>query len=275
MQCIRSFLLDPGLQRANRPVSTTLLLNLSALLSSLIAGFFVSFLYPALAQSDGRDLLVAGASDLAAIQAPLADGFRKAGGGRVRFTLGSSGMLARQIAQGAPYDVFLSADEGRVRELESAGRLDPGSVTTYALGRLAVWSKSGEYKTLGDLTRPGLRHVALANPSHAPYGAAAKQALERAGLWNQLSERVVYGESVRQAYEYAASGNADATITAWSLVFEKGGAMVPAALHDPIRQTGGVVKGSRNAQSAREFLRYLAGAEGQALLGRSGFSAAR
>ena len=216
---------------------------------------------------------MAGASDLAAIQAPLADGFRKSGGPHVRFTLGSSGMLARQIAQGAPYDVFLSADEGRIRELERAGRLEPDSVTAYAVGRLAVWSKSGEYKTLEDLNRPGLRHVALANPAHAPYGAAAKQAMERAGLWNRLLERMVYGESVRQAYEYASSGNADATVTAWSLVFDKGGNLVPAALHDPVRQTGGIVKGSRNAQSARQFLRYLAGAEGQALLGRSGFSA--
>ncbi len=90
-----------------------------------------------------------------------------------------------------------------------------------------------------------------------------------------VSDRVVYGESVRQAYEYASSGNAEATVTAWSLVFDKGGALVPGELHDAIQQTGGVVKGSRNTQAGREFLRYLAGEDGQALLGGSGFSTAR
>lgn len=187
-------------------------------------------------------------------------------GVRIRFTFGASGGLAQQIKSGAPYDLFLSADEARVKDT-----VIPGSETIYAQGRIALWSKSGKIASLAGLEAPGVLHVAIANPEHAPYGTAAKQALQKAGLWTKLAGKVVYGESVRQALEYAESGNADAVITAWSLVINRGGIELPANLHDPIRQTGGVVKSSQHAQAGRAFLRFLVSAEGRRLLTNGGF----
>ena len=225
-----------------------------------------SFSLAASAQPPPR-LLVAAASDLIALQGPLTSSF----GHDLHFTFAASGSLARQISSGAPYDVFLSADEARVKELTLSGDLVPDSVVNYAQGRLALWSKDGRFRSLSDLESPGILHIAIANPATAPYGAAAKQALEKTGLWGKLSARIVYGESVRQALEYAESGNADVALTAWSLVVHRGGILVPANLHNPIRQSGGVVKSSRNAQAARAFLRFLMSPDGRRLLEANGF----
>jgi len=122
------------------------------------------------------------------------------------------------------------------------------------------------------LITPAVLHIAIANPTHAPYGAAARQALERAGLWAKLSGKIVYGETVRQAFEFAQSGNAEAAIVAWSLVSDRGGILLPANLHSPIRQTGGVVKSSRHADASRQFLLFLISSEGRRILQGHGFT---
>jgi molybdate transport system substrate-binding protein len=228
-----------------------------------------------LAASVGRGaepvVLVAAAADLAGIQGALERGFKKAADKEVRFTLGASGMLARQIEQGAPYDVFLSANEKFVAELAQEGRLEPESVRVYAYGRLGLWSKSGSVKALADLRSPRILHVAIANPVHAPYGAAARAMFERLGLWKEIEPKVVYGENVRQALQYAESGNADAAVTAWSLVYNRGGVLLPDSTHPPIRQAGGVVAGRPQAATARRFLEFLGSAEGRRILAASGF----
>lgn len=193
----------------------------------------------------------------------MAEGFRKATGERVRFVFGSSGMLARQIENGAPYDAYLSANEKLVYDLAAQGRLDPNSVRVYAVGRIATWSKYGT--GLG-----AARRIAMANPAHAPYGVAARQALEKQGLWAGLEQRIVYGENVRQALQFAESGNAEVAITAWSLVFDRGGILLAAELHAPIRQAGGVVASSRQRELAARWLDFLGGAAGRALLARYG-----
>jgi len=213
--------------------------------------------------------LVAAASDLSDIQTIINKGFTEQSGLGIRFTFGASGNLAQQIKSGAPYDLFLSADETRVKDT-----VLPDSVTVYAQGRIALWSKSGKFITLDSLMMPGVLHVAIANPEHAPYGAAAKQALERAGLWTKLAGKIVYGESVRQALEYAESGNADAVITAWSLVINRRGIVLPANLHDPIRQAGGVVRSSQRADAARALLRFLVSPAGRQILAKGGFDPA-
>ncbi len=186
--------------------------------------------------------------------------------------LGSSGILARQIEQGAPYDVYLSANESYVEGLVTAGKLARDSVRVYALGRLGIWSRDGRFRDLDDLTSERVLHIALANPAHAPYGVAAREALRKLNLWPELEPKVVYGENVRQALQYAESGNADAAVTAWSLVFNRGGVLVPAELHAPIRQSGGVATASRRPVAARRFLEFLRGPEGRKLLESNGFS---
>jgi molybdate transport system substrate-binding protein len=184
-------------------------------------------------------------------------------------------MLARQLEHGAPYDVFLSADEGRVKELKEQGKLLPGSIAVYATGRLGLWSARGNTPSLEGLPDPSIRVIAIANPQHAPYGAAARALLERAGLWSGLQPKIVLAENVRQAFEYASTGNADAVITSWTLLWDKSGAkLLPASAHPPIVQSGGVVTGSSRQAQARAFLHFLLSPAGQAILHSGGLSPA-
>lgn len=221
-----------------------------------------------LSRLPAQELIVAAAADLAPFEQPIAAAFRAETGLNVKFSFGSSGMLARQVANGAPFDVYLSANEGFVEELRTGGRLEPATIRTYASGRLGLWSASGKIKTTKDLL--AIRSIAMANPKHAPYGMAAEQFLRSEGSFGQLQPKLVLAENVRQAYEFARTGNADAVITAWSLVFDKGGILLPDAGHKPIRQSGGVVKGSRNAAAARRFMDFLTGPKGQAILQAGG-----
>ncbi len=248
-------------------LSTIPLLLFSVILSSSLPALFLS---PASAYGADPELLIATAADLSSVQEPLSTAFRSATGCQTRIILGSSGMLAQQIRQGAPYDIYLSANETFVSELAASGHLLPDSVRTYALGRIALWSKTGAVRTLPDLAKPGVLHVAIANPAHAPYGVAARQALVHEGLWGVLERKIVYGENVRQAVQYAESGNADAAITAWSLVSDRGGVLLPDAWHTPIRQGGGIVKGTRHLVEARRFMEFLASPAAVQLLGKYG-----
>lgn len=258
------------------PLSTTPLCNLSGLLSTSIAALIILAIASAqLGRGAEQAVLVAAAADLAGVQGALERGFKKATDKDIRFSLGASGMLARQIEQGAPYDIFLSANETFVADLAREGRLEPGSVRVYAYGRLGLWSKSGRVKALADLKSPRILHVAIANPVHAPYGAAARTMFERLGMWKQIEPKVVYGENVRQALQYAESGNADAAVTAWSLVYDRGGVLLPDATYPPIRQAGGVVAGRPQAAVARRFLEFLGSAEGRRILTAAGFDVSR
>ena len=211
-------------------------------------------------------LLVAAASDLSPLQPLLQQQFP----GQVTFTFGASGMLARQIENGAPFDLFLSADEYQLEPLIKKNKVNPDSRQIYAIGRIAIWSKSAAFKDLSDLRKA--RAIAIANPLTAPYGRAAKEALEKAGLWTQLQDKVVQAESVRQAYQFAESGNADVCLTAYSLVFDQGGILVKDDLHRPLRQIGVVINKSKRRKEAAAFLDFLLSPTGRSLLATHGFN---
>jgi molybdate transport system substrate-binding protein len=245
-----------------RRISTALLCKFSVLLSSFL-------LVAIWAQAQPQPLLIAAAADLAPLKSDLTAALTKATGGPVQFSFGGSGMLARQIESGAPYDVYLSANEAFVRELETTGRLREGTAAVYALGRLGLWSKSGKYRQVSDLV--GVVHLALPNPAHAPYGVAARHLLREQGLWSRLEAKIVYGENVQQTLQYATSGNADACLTAWSLVRDKGGILIEPASHPELRQVGAVVAASKRQAQAARVLAWLAGPQGKALLARYGF----
>jgi molybdate transport system substrate-binding protein len=208
-------------------------------------------------------LLIAAASDLA----PLEKDFTRAiPGCRIRVSFASSGTLARQIENGADFDVYLAASQRYTDDLLRAGAVDPASVTPYAHGRIAVWSPNGlRWAQLDNAAR-----ISIANPAHAPYGVAAKQALERRGRWSALQPKIVYGENVRQAWQFAATGNADATITAWSLVIDRGGELLPESWHDPILQTLAIPERSRNVAAARRFIAWLTSPAGRKVLAGHG-----
>jgi len=229
-----------------------------------------SFIALVLAAScaSAADLVVAAAADFSPITPDLDKAFSRAANVPLTFTFASSGALVQQIQNGAPFDVFLSADENYVRDLIRSGDLYP-EITVYALGRLGLWSKSGTVKSIDDLKKPEVKHIAIANPGHAPYGVAARKALETRGLWTQLQPKIVYGENVRQAMQFAETGNADAVITSWTLLIGRG-VLLPAEWHDPIRQSGGVVKSSKQAMAARQFLQFLTSPDGHKILQAGG-----
>ena len=210
---------------------------------------------------------MAAAADLAPLEVQLTKGFSAVQGGSVRFVFGASGMLARQIENGAEYDVYLSANEQYVQQLAVSGKLFKDTQVCYATGRLGLWSSHGSIPGLQTLSNSSYRLVAIPNPAHAPYGAAAVALLQRIGLWQKVEPKAVYAENVRQALEYAATGNADAVITAWSLLEGKAGAvLLPDYSHPPIRQFGAVVKGTSKETRARAFLRFLLTPAGQGIL---------
>jgi molybdate transport system substrate-binding protein len=216
----------------------------------------------------GQEVLVAAAADLAPLQKPLAEAFIKESGIRIRFSLGSSGMMARQVANGAPFDVYLAANEEFVTGLAASGHLDQSTVTNYATGRIGLWSLSGKVKTMNDLYNTGT--IAIPNPRHAPYGVAAEAWLKSAGAFRRLQPKLIVAENVRQAFEFARTGNTDAVLTAWTLLIDAGGVLVPESGHPPIRQFGGIMKGARNLDSARRFMAFLTGPKGQAILQAGG-----
>jgi len=243
---------------------------LSVLLSSLFACI-------ALLSAQDQALTIAAASDLA----PLEQSLRELAGAQgisAKFVFGSSGQLANQIRGGAPYDVFLSANLDNVRALESEGRLVLGSLKTYARGRLAIYSKRHKLFSISDLAASHLRSIAIANPAHAPYGVAARQALQSRPEAERkaVSPRLVYAENVRQALQFAESGNADAALVAWPLVKGREGAvLLTESVHPPILQAVGVIKGSAEdsdrAGRALQFAALLTSKAGEALLRDAGF----
>lgn len=234
---------------------------------------FISFQGISLAAE--RKITVAGASDLSMAFKDMAREFEKETGFKVVLSLGSSGMLARQIEQGAPFDVFFAANKKYVEELEKGGFILPGTAELYAEGRLVIAVRSGGVKaaSLEDLKKNNIRKIAIANPEHAPYGMAAMEALKSAGLWEELKARLVYGENIRQALQFVESGNAEAGIVALSIANVPGieHAEVPKNLHRPIAQAVGVVSTSREKEAAASFIKFVNGPKGSPIMKKFGF----
>ncbi len=217
-------------------------------------------------------LVVSAASDLQGAFAEIGAAFEKETGTRVVFNFGSSGLLAQQIAQGAPVDLFASANRAYVDDLAARGIVDAATVRLYARGRIVIWSRAAFVQSIADLARPEIARIAIANPEHAPYGIAAREALQSAGVWTSVQSKLVLAENVQQAKQYAETKSVDAAIIAQSLTLgDNRAALIPQELYRPLDQALGVVKGSRNEPAARAFADFVAGAQGRAVLGRYGF----
>ncbi len=219
---------------------------------------------------------VAAAADLSLAFEEMGKLFEARGGQKVTFSFGASGALAKQLAQGAPFDLFAAANASFVDSAVQAGACDGGTKAMYARGHIVAWSKQGGFavRALSDLQNPDIKHIAIANPEHAPYGKAAREALTRAGLWPALEPKIVQAENVRQALQFAQTGNADVAIVALSLVAkDAGGNALPIdpALHGPLEQTLVVCRHGKNPDGAREFAKLVESSDGQALLKRYGF----
>ena len=232
---------------------------------------------PSSEATDGP-LLVAAASSLQEALPEAARAFEAEGGGPVALSFGSSGQLATQIENGAPFDLFIAADRAFVDRLAEGGAVDPRTARDYARGRLVLVSRSDldePIAALADLGRPDIRAVAIADPEFAPYGRAAREALEAAGLWESIASKVVRGRSVRQALQYAESGDADAALVAESLALASGLPSVPIdpSLHEPLDQRLAVTASSSRPEAAADFAAFLIDGSGRAILRRHGFLA--
>lgn len=190
--------------------------------------------------------------------------------------LGATGSLAAQLVNGAPADLFFSADEITVDRLMTEGVLDPVTRTHYANGVLLLVTRRGvdAPRTLSELAERRFAVVALANPDLAPYGAAARQIMQSAGVWEALMGRLVYGENVAGTWQLVQSGNADAAFVAQSVVPDNadvGRLMLDPSRYPPLRQAAAVVVTSRHP-AARDFLRFVHGVDGQAIMRQHGFA---
>jgi molybdate transport system substrate-binding protein len=232
------------------------------------------------AQSAG--IRVAAASDLQMVMPAIADRFQQSTGRAVGVSYGSSGNFFMQIQNGAPFDVFLSADIDYPRRLEKAGFAEPGTIVTYGFGRIVVWCRRGgpvdAQRGLEVLADVRVRRIAIANPEHAPYGRAAVAALRHEGLYDRVQSKLVMGENISQAAQFVDSGNADAGIIALSLALSPAlktdGTYyeIPQSFYPPIEQGAVVIKASANKAAAQQFLQFLRVPDSSRLLQSFGFA---
>lgn len=221
---------------------------------------------------------IAVASNFAEPAQALARRFEAGTGHRPILSLGASGQLFAQITQGAPFDVFLSADVARARRAETSGLAVAGSRFTYATGRLALWSRTpGLVDARGEvLARGDFRKLAIADPKTAPYGTAAMETLRSLGLLARLTPRLVTGASIAQAYKFAATGAAELGFVALSQVSgpNRGSRwIVPPHFHSPIAQQAVLLKSGATRPAARAFIAFLQGPEAAAIIRRYGYEA--
>jgi molybdate transport system substrate-binding protein len=250
-----------------------ILLRLSAtILTALLAAAAVC----------GQEVRVAAAADLKFAMAQLAEQFEKESGTKVSVTYGSSGNFFSQIQNGAPFDLFFSADVEYAKKLEAAGFAEPGTLYTYAVGRIVIWMPSGAKVNVAKegwsaLLDASVQKIAIANPQHAPYGRAAVAALQKAGIYEQVKSKLVYGENISQAAQFVQSGNAQAGIIARSLTVSPGMSDgknwdVPAEMHPPIEQAAILLNGAKGNKAARALLDFVKSAAGREVLLKFGFS---
>jgi molybdate transport system substrate-binding protein len=235
------------------------------------------------AQAAGREINVAAAADLSSALQEVANNYEKRSGVTVKLSFGASGALTQQIQNGAPFDVFFSADMDYPRQLIAAGRAEGATPYRYAVGRLVLWVPKDspldvEHKGMDVLLDPSVKKIAIGNPQHAPYGRAAAATLKHYGLYEKVSDRLVLGENIAQAAQFVESGNAQVGFVA--LAHAAAPAMqgkgkywvVPSDAYPPLDQGVVLMSHSPHQQDAAAFLEYVKSPEAAAVLKRYGFS---
>ncbi len=234
------------------------------------------------ADARAGEITVAAAADLTFAFKAIAARFQKETGNTVRLSYGSSGNFFAQIKNGAPYDLFFSADVEYPRKLEAAGLTEPGTLYEYAAGEIVIWvpgnSKLDIKRGLKVLLDPDIHKIAIANPQHAPYGRAAVAAMRHEGIYDQVLSRLVLGENISQTAQFVQSGNADVAILALSLALApamkaKGRYFeIPADDYPPIIQAAVILKAAHDKAAAGQLLKFLKQPAGVALMEQYGFT---
>ena len=234
------------------------------------------------ALASAQEIVVAAAADLQSVFPEVAARFEKETGRKVKVNFGSSGQFLLQIENGAPFDVFFSADVQYPQRLETEGLTQPGSIYKYAVGKLVLYVPNNSALNLSQglraLQSPAVKRLAIANPQHAPYGRAAVEALKKEGLYDSLQSRFVMGENISQTAQFVQSGNADAGILALSLVLspqmKSAGRYVEidASDYKPLEQAAVILKSSKDKATAELFLEFVRKSEIVKLLAQYGFT---
>lgn len=251
-------------------------MNFRRTLGAFVAAWFLTI--PARAD----EIAVAAAADLKFAMTDVAAQYEKQTGNKVNVTYGSSGNFFSQLQNGAPFDVFFSADIDYARKLETAGLAEPGTLYLYAIGRITIWTPPDSkvdvaaqgWKALLD---ERVQRIAIANPEHAPYGRAAVAAMQKAGIYDQVKPKLVYGDNISQAAQFVQSGSAQAGIVALSLAISpamKDGKRwdIPEDMHPAIEQAAILMKNAKNKVAARAFLNFVKTDEARATLAKYGFA---
>jgi molybdate transport system substrate-binding protein len=226
-----------------------------------------------------EDVQVAVAANFTAPMQAIAAAFEQDTGHKARLAFGSSGKFYAQIRNGAPFQVLLSADDETPARLEREGMAVPGTRFTYAIGRLALWSaQAGAVDARGEvLKQGGYKHVAIANPKLAPYGAAAVEVMQRLGVIEAVRPKLVQGENIAQTHQFVASGNAELGFVALSQVTRDGKLtggsawIVPGDLHTPIRQDAVILAAGKGNAAASALMAYLKGEKAKAVIRTYGY----
>jgi molybdate transport system substrate-binding protein len=250
------------------------------MIRSILALVFVLMASPPALAAD--ELAIAAASDLNFAFKELVTEYEKTTGNRVKLTFGSSGNFYAQIQNGAPFDLYFSADIGYPKKLEEAGLTVPGSLYRYAIGRIVLWTGYETHldvtKGFGALRDSSVKKIAIANPKHAPYGRAAVAAMEHFKVYDDVKDRLVQGENISQAAQFIESGACEIGVIALSLALAptmKTKGMyweVPADAHPPLEQGAVILKSSKRRDTAKQFLDFLKSRSGQEIMTRYGFT---
>jgi len=222
------------------------------------------------------ELHVAAAADLIPAFEEIGREFETSNKIKVVYSFGSTGLLTRQIENGAPMDVFAAASVDYIDQLEQKDMILSDTKAIYARGRIVLWTAKDstlKVEKLTDLAANEVKRIAIANPDHAPYGTAAREALQSTGIWDSVKSKLVYGDNIRQTLQFAETGNVDVAIVALSLAKQSDGSwtLIPGELHKPINQGLAVIKGTKNEPASRAFAAFIVGPQGQAILGKYGF----
>jgi molybdate transport system substrate-binding protein len=233
----------------------------------LLSAIVILLILLAPVRAAAEEITVAAASDLTFVFPEVSAKFETETGNSVKFSFGSSGNFLSQIQNGAPFDMFFSADIGYPKKLEAAGLVEPGTLYEYAVGKLVLWVPSASTldlkRGLAVLTDPSVHKIAIANPEHAPYGRAAVAAMKHEGVYDQVSGKLVMGENISQTAQFVQSGNADLGLLALSLAVapnlkEKGRyELVPTSDYPPIEQAAVIIKSSKKKETAQQFLTFI------------------
>lgn len=246
-------------------------------LSSVV--FLILFSHRGFAET----VLVAVASNFTKPMTEIAAAFKKDTGHVAKLSFGSSGKIVAQLEHGAPFEVFLSADEAKPARLEQEGLTVSGTRFTYALGTLVLWSAKPGYvdEQAQILGNGGFQHLAIADPKLAPYGVAAIDVMKNLGIQDKLHALLVQGENISQAHQFVSTGNAELGFVALSQVISDGkiaegsGWIVPESLHAPIRQDAVLLKSGAENPAAPALLDYLRSASAQAIIAKYGYGLAK